>query len=63
VDSRRLGLATRYHPGLEVTYGSATIRVDNGSIDTNESLPSPTTRRAGPTRSRADRTDRSGGRS
>ena len=42
VDSRRLGIAARYRPGLEVTYGSATVRVENGSIDSNESLPSPT---------------------
>jgi hypothetical protein len=41
VDSRRLGVVARYRPGLEVTYGSATVRVENGSIDTNDSLPQP----------------------
>jgi hypothetical protein len=41
VDSRRLGIAARYRPGLEVAYGSATVRVDNGSIDSDESLPAP----------------------
>jgi hypothetical protein len=42
VDSRRLGIAARYRQGLEVAYGSATVRVENGSIDTNDSLPPPT---------------------
>ena len=41
VDSRDLGLGARYRPGLEVVYGSATVRVDNGSIDTDDSLPPP----------------------
>ena len=42
VDSRDLGIAAPYRPGLEVAYGSATVRVDNGSIDSDESLPAPT---------------------
>jgi hypothetical protein len=42
VDSRRLGIGAPYRPDLEVTYGSATVRIENGSIDTDESLPPPT---------------------
>jgi hypothetical protein len=42
VDSRRLDLTAPYRAALEVSYGSATVRVDSGSIDTNESLPQPT---------------------
>jgi hypothetical protein len=42
VDSRALKLAARYDPALEVAYGSAIVRVDNGSIDSDESLPAPT---------------------
>jgi hypothetical protein len=41
VDSRGLGIGARYDPGLEVAYGTATVRIENGSIDTDESLPQP----------------------
>lgn len=42
VDSRRLGIGARYDPALEVAYGTATVRIANGRIDTDESLPTPT---------------------
>lgn len=42
VDSRRSEIAARYRPGLEVAYGTATVRVKDGSIDSGESLPAPT---------------------
>jgi hypothetical protein len=42
VDSRRLGIGARYDPALETTYGTATVRIGKGSIDTDDSLPPPT---------------------
>ncbi len=42
VDSRGLAIVARYRPGLEVAYGSATVRVYDGSIDSDDSLPPPT---------------------